>query len=331
MVHDLAALNMVAGTTPGVVSVEFGLHDRGTFTGSATRANAVRVNVEADVPLTFASFWGLGAVTVSARATAAARPLHTVVVMDITNSWSWRDFEGGRDGAVTVYDQVTQTAGPDDRIGMVVFTGQFGVEFTPLLTIAEAESQLVRSEWAEMRTASKAGRPNSGNGGCSLHGGSSKNDFSDPPGGCYPNMPREYRDESGTDHAIGIEMANQMFAEQADPSVYRAMIILTDGEPNGTGAHQQRAADGFEDTRWRYSFVGARRGTSEVRAESVVGASQAWATGEINIWTVSFKANATWMADVAQGDGYYIRAFDAGDLAPIFEDIVESLPVALVE
>lgn len=331
MAAHLVSANLVAGSVPSLASIEFGTFADGTFSASSTRANAVRVDVSAAAPLTFASLWDRSEFTVRSRATAATRTLHTVVVMDITNSWSWSAFEGGREGAVTVFDQLTGTSSPNDRIGMVVFTGQYGTEFTPLTPVDDAVTNGVRTQWAEMRTASKAGVPSTTNGSCSLHGGSRKNDFDDPPGGCYPNMPREYRDESGTDHAVGIEMATTMFAEQSDPSVYRAMIILTDGSPNGTGRHEQRADAGFEDTRWRYTFANRRRGTSEVRTESVTLARDSWDRDEINIWSVSYRANATWMEDVSQGDGYYVRATNSADLQPIFADIVESLPVALVE
>lgn len=332
MAQQQVRLNTVVGVQPTPKSVEFGNYVGGSYASSSSRANAVRVEVEVDVPLTFGTFfWGRETITLTARATAATRALHTIVVMDITNSWSWQDFEDGRAGAVAVYDQVTATAGPDDRIGMVVFTGQYGTEFTPLTDVDDALVGTVRSDWATMRTASKAGTPHGYDGGCSLHNGSSKNDFSSPAGGCYPNMPREYRDEYGTDHAVGIEMATTMFTEYPDPSVYRAMIILTDGEPNGTGPHAERAADGYAEARWRSTFVGARRNKNEVITASEDWADDAWDLAEIHIWTVSYKAAATWMEEVAQGDGVHIRALTSSDLEPIFNDIVESLPVALVE
>lgn len=324
--------NTVAGMSPTPTSVEFGRYEGGAYATGGSRVNAVRVTVEAPVPLTFGSFfWGRESVVVEATATAATRALHTVVVMDITNSWNWKQFEDARLGAVAVFDQVTATAGPNDRLGMVVFTGQYGTEYTPLLPIADALAGPTRDEWANLRTASKGGTPSTVNGSCALHGGDDKNNFDAPPGGCYPNMPREYRDENGTDHAVGIEMATRMFNEHLDPSVYRATIILTDGEPAGTGAHQQRAADGFEEDRWRSIFVGSRRGKEEVITESVDWAEKAWDTAEIHVWTVSYKAAATWMHDVAQGDGMHIRASTSADLVPIFNDIVESLPIALVE
>ncbi len=332
MAERVIANNRVSGKVPVSQSVSFGVFDDGVFVETAGRANAVRVEVLGQPPLTFSSFWGRDDATTLASATACAQSLHTVVVMDITNSWNQNDFEKARDGAVEVFDQVTATAGADDRIGMVVFTGQYGTEFTPLMPVSDALADGVRDQWANMRTASKAGTPNPGSSkGCNVYGGDQLNDFSSPEGGCFPQMPREYKDESGTDHAIGIEMAAAMFEEHEDPSIYRAMILLTDGEPNGTGKHEQRAEAGYEDTRWRYKFVGERRGTDEVRAASKEWAEAAWDGMEIHTWAVSYKANATWLEDVAHGDGAYIRAESSSDLEPIFSDIVESLPMALVE
>ena len=330
--EQLVNSNRVVGTTPTLQTVEFGIFDDGAFAATQTRANAVRISVSADARMAFAPFWGRNSARVRADATVSTRTLHTIVVLDITNSWTQSDFENARDGALAVYDRLTGTAGPDDRIGLVVFTGQFGTEFTPLLTIQEAIDTNVRDAWANLRTASKAGEPAPGTTrGCTVHGGSKVNDFTDPDGGCFPQMPREYRDEYGTDHAVGIEMATTMFGEFNDPSVYRAMLILTDGEPNGTGPHAQRFADGYNEDRWRSTFVGSRRGRDEVVAESVAWAEAGWSGTEIHTWSVSYKANATWMNDVCQGDGAYIRATNSADLEPIFLDIAESLPMTLVE
>jgi hypothetical protein len=37
------------------------------------------------------------------------------------------------------------------------------------------------------------------------------------------------------------------------------------------------------------------------------------------------------MTGVVQGDGYYVKTSSASALVPIFQDIAESLPVALVK
>ncbi|MEN0060875.1 MAG: VWA domain-containing protein [Myxococcota bacterium] len=320
----IIAANRVAGLTPRAQAVEFGMYENGAFTVNSNTANAVRVAVDVDITLPFASFWGLGTSIRAADATAAVRSLHTIVVMDITNSWGFTPFEGAREGAVTIFDQLTGTASDGDRIGMVTFHGQFGTEFTPLQPAELAVTNGVRDVWADMRTASKAGTPNSK--GCKIDRAT---DFSE--GECWPHMPREYKDETGTDHAIGIEMARQMFAEQQDPSVYRAMIVVTDGQPAGVGAHTLRDTLGHREERWRYTYTGARRGSSEVTSESIALSKKVWQEQEVHTWLVSYRANGSWMRDVAQGDGYFVLAKNSSDLDDIFRDIAESLPITLVE
>ncbi|MEO0603344.1 MAG: hypothetical protein AAF211_18030, partial [Myxococcota bacterium] len=185
-------MNPVTGGPATLESLEFGMWTDGTFTVDADEGNAVRATVSSNASLVFASLWqpnmGLRETSV-----AAARTLHTIVVLDITNSWSAVDFEDAREGAVEVFDQLTATAGASDLIGMVTFTGQFGVEQTPLQSSLDAAGLGVRSDWAELRTASKAGVGLGRN--CTKHSGSQQDDFSDPEGGCYPHMWREYRDE----------------------------------------------------------------------------------------------------------------------------------------
>src|SRR5690606_26868142 len=132
---------------------------------------------------------------------------HVVLVMDITNSWNPRNFEYARAAAVQFYDTMAASAGPYDKIGMSVFTGRYGWEFTPLTRMHDATDAGVRAQWADMKTASKSGTGTNWPDYCWTN---TTNNFSSPSGGCYPNMPREYTDEPGTDHTTGIEMAARM-------------------------------------------------------------------------------------------------------------------------
>jgi hypothetical protein len=56
-----------------------------------------------------------------------------------------------------------------------------------------------------------------------------------------------------------------------------------------------------------------------------------WDELEVHTWAVSFVANATWLDSVAQGDGYYVKTSSSSALTSIFDDVAESLPVAIVE
>lgn len=326
--NEVISRNFVAGRPVSTSSVDFGVFDNGVFVPSNGTPNAVRVAVEADVDLPFASFWGAGTQTVTTQATAAVRTLHTIVVMDITNSWG-SDFLNARAGAVAIFDSLTAAATDADRIGMATFHGMYGTEFTPLTLVSDAVANGVRAQWAAMHTASQPGNPNAATNGCS---GGTQNNFVTPTlGGCYPNMPREYSDEGGTDHVIGIQMARTMFSEFPDPNAYRAMIIVTDGSPAGVEAHLIRATTGYEETRWRYEFTGFRRTPAETTALTPILTQSAWDLAEVNTWMVSYRAAGGWMNASAMGDGYFVRTTNSSDLIQIFEDIAEGLPVTLVE
>jgi len=303
--------NRVAGLAPETDRLQFGVYEAGVFAPHGGLANALSVRVEATLDLPFSSFWGSGLQTLGATATAAARPLHTVVVVDITNSWSLSNFNQAREGVLAVFDRVTATSSTADRIGCVVFHGKFGTEFTPLMLVDDAIADGVRDDWAAMSTASKG---------------------SEGDGKYSPWMPLEFPDETGTDHAIGIQMATKMFSEVDDPSVYRAMIVVTDGQPADVGRHEDRAEDGYVEERWRYEYTGEEaRTVDEIKIESVAYAQAAWDLAEVSTWMVSYKQSGQWMEDTAQGDGYFIRTNSASDLVAIFADIAESLPVTLVE
>jgi len=308
---EVIAANQVAGAPPVADAMVFGVFEGGSFSPSNLQANAIQVDVTLGLDLPFSSFWGSGIHNLRGSAIAAARPLHVVVAVDITNSWSLDNFLNARDGALAVFDHVTAAASNADRIGCAIFYGKYGLEYTPLMLAKDAVAAGVRDEWDLLRPASI---------GC--------------PGGdkCAPWMPAQYGDETGTDHAIGIDMATKMFSEYPDPSVYRAMIVVTDGKPANVGPHQTRTVAEREAWQWRHVFTGEQaRTVDEIKVESVAMAQQAWDEAEVHTWMVSFEQDDQWMRDTAQGDGYFIRTDNSDDLVTIFADIAESLPVTLVE
>ncbi len=324
--------NEIVGGTPSLDEFSLGIWEDDAFVLTAESPNAVQVTVSRDVPFAIAPFMGFDSQQVTRSATAAARPVHVTLVIDITNSWSQANFAAARDAAVVFFDEVADAYGPDDRIGMVVFTGRYGIEHTPLTLVGDAIDAGHRDIWANLGTASKAGIPDpSKHRGCNVYGGDLKNDFSIPVDGCFPQMWREYLDENGTDHTTGIQMAREMFNEHDTAGVYRAAIVLTDGNPAGVGGHNARGNVGYDEDRWRYFMTPESRDTADVKADAATIAAEAWTNEEIHLWAVSFVADATWMEDVIQGDGYYVKTSNSTALSPIFADIAESLPVALVQ
>ncbi|MES2642371.1 MAG: TadG family pilus assembly protein [Myxococcota bacterium] len=347
--------NRVVGTEPVLEHVTFGIWDHTfdppRFTANDTSPNAVRVGVsrtgENGVGLFLARLFGFDFAHITREATSAARSLNVILVMDITGSWhnsasggaSQRDFANARGAAVAFLDTLETSYGEYDQVAMTVFTGRYAWEFTPFTYLQdEASSGTARAAWTAMNIASQGGTPRSYPKVCTLKTGGSgssakANVFTGPTGGCYPNMPREYTDETGTDHTTGISLAREMFEENDDPTAFRAMVVLTDGAPNPIGATQgkYRAADGYTETRWR-EYVGPRpHSVAQIKADSNTLTQEMYDTLGVNTWVVSFRDDNSFMHTMPKGVGYYTLTSDSSALAGIFEDIANSLPMAIVE
>ena len=327
--------------------VEFGYWDTtvggGTFVPSATGINAVKVDVSRigsnAVILLFARIFGFDTFNVDATATSAQRDVRVLLVMDITGSWhewhsSQQDFAYARTAAITLLDQLTTSFGQTDEVGMVVFTGRYAWEFTPFRRVSdEADDHVARSQWSLLNVASKAGRRQTYPAVCKLNVAPNMNNFANPARGCYSNMPREYTDEPGTDHTTGMELAKQMFDDEDRAAYYRAMIVLTDGAPNGLagGNGTIRAAAGFHETRWNEYIGPVPHSTAQIRSDSVAATQEMWDDMRVNTWVVSFVQDDSFMEDMCHGDGYYVHTNDAAVLVPIFDGIARNLPLAIVE
>jgi len=154
-------------------------------------------------------------------------------------------------------------------------------------------------------------------------------DFSN--GGKFPRMPREYWDEPGTDHHVGLVMARQMFTSEVDPFAYRAAIMLTDGAPNGLGNSTVRAGIPFQETRWDEYVGPTPQSRSDIIADTVSEALYNYDEHNVHLWTVSFRVDNAFLDDATQGDGQYFHTTNAADLTPIFSSIANSLPLLIVQ
>ena len=100
----MVANNVVAGEPAALESIEFG--DWIPRTGSSSRMVTPRMpsgwssGVGVEMPFRCSSTAGRDSISVSSDATAAARNLHVVMAMDITNSWNRPDYYNARDAAV---------------------------------------------------------------------------------------------------------------------------------------------------------------------------------------------------------------------------------------
>ena len=335
--------NLVAGHPAELDTIAFGLWDieeaTPTLQTSSPNPNAVRVRVaregENSIPLQLARIMGHEDFEVSAESTSATRSLQVILVMDITNSWSEKNFLKARAASELALEMLGNTVTPHDEVGMTIFTNRFAWEYTPLTRIAIASNYAeVETDWSILNTASKAGKDTNKDDGtnCSVHSGTKLNNFDSPAGGCYPHMPREWSDEPGTDHSTGILLARQMFEESSSEASFRAMIILTDGQPNGLGAPgTKRAAAGYTETRWNEYVGPAPRTTNEIRYAGVDSAQELWEDLEVHTWVVSFVADDWMMDGMVTGDGHYTRTSTASELEPIFAQIISEMPLAIVE
>jgi len=312
--------NRIAESAGEVGDIEFGSWERGgTFQPADVRPNAVKATAgryaNGGVPFQFARIWGKDSAKVQGSAVAASRSLHVVLVMDITGSFH-REIGSARQAALAFLDVLKDVHGEYDMMGMAVFTYRFANEWTPMFPLPD-DAQRVSAEvqWATLNVASKT-----------LTG-----DCKDRGDGKYPQMPREYCDEPGTDHHVGLVMARRMLLAQSDPFAYRATIMLTDGAPNGLGTSSQRDEVGYVEERWDEYAGPVPHSRWEIERATVEEARVNWEDHRVHQWVVTFREQNAFLKDAARGDGKYYYTTDHRDLVPIFEEIAESLPLLIVE
>ncbi len=339
--------NVVGGVHPRLQTITFGIwgETRASFTQTNISPNAVRVKVTRDgtnsVPMFLSKMWGRDAMAVTGNSTSAARKLHTLLVMDITGSWSQVNFANARAASIAFLDVLTSSYGDEDTIGMVIFTGPFAWEYSPFRLVKdEAADHKYRTSWGNLNVASKS----------TTHAHSypvecwvespNLNIFTYPTntatdkGGCYPKMPREYTDEPGTDHTTGMTLARTMFNENAGSTVYNAMVMLTDGIPNGFPATEAvirtQVATKYTETRWR-QYEGPRPHTTlQIQTDSNTLATAMWNESRVNQWVISFVQDGAFMHTIPKGNGTFTYTTNSATLPPLFQSIARSLPLVIV-
>lgn len=334
--------NIVGGSHATMADIELGTWDRatGAFV-SAVDANAVKVRLgryeDDPVDLNFARIWGRDSIQVEANATAAARILRVVLVMDITGSFA-EEIGSAREAALAFMDILEDTHGPDDMLGMATFTSAFGHEFTPMFYL-EDDSALAtaRAQWNKLDYAS---RPE---GSCNpwyWYGYAYTNMFDFNDGGKRPAMPREYCDEPSTDHSVGMHMGWQMLAENDDPLAYKAMVVLTDGNPVSRNSlwmrdyHKNNIVGSYgkyEESRFRIYEGPKTASVSNIKSATLDVADDMWDADRIHVWFVSYEATTSYLSDIPQGDGSFFFTTNEAELVPIFRDIANSMPLVIVK
>ncbi|MCK6502090.1 hypothetical protein L6R53_01565 [Myxococcota bacterium] len=337
--------NSVAGQAPDLVEITFGNWDdqaaSPAFTVDPVVPNAVRVTVGREggsaIPVLLARIWDYEDFEVRASAVSATRSFQIVFVLDITGSWGEAKFADAREAMLAAHSMVTESASGVDEVGMTIFTNRYAWEYTPLTQIAiPANAAAIKTEWEKLNIASKAPvgsfNANAYDGvNCDSSYG---NDFNSPQaGGCYPDMPREYTDEPGTDHSTGVLLAKQMFEESSTGAVYRAMIVITDGKPNDLGASSGaiRITQGYTEDRWREYLGPVPRSKTDIRNATVAATLDLWNGLDVHTWAVTLVQDDPMLDNMLRGDGYKVIVNDSSQLTAVISEIISEMPLAIVE
>lgn len=233
--------NRVVGAVPDLDDVTFGVWDHTasppSFTATEERPNAVKVRVsrrgDNAVGLFLARLFGFDAANITREATSSTRALHVVLAMDITGSWSQKNFRNAQLASIAFLDVLESSYSEYDMVGMTIFSGRYAWEYTPLRYVEDEDADgVARTNWGKLNVASKGGTGKAYPNECALKtGGSGKsanaNVFTAPVGGCYPAMPREYTDEPGTDHTTSLIQARTMFESEVDPTAFQRSALAS--------------------------------------------------------------------------------------------------------
>ena len=337
--------NSVAGQAPDMVDITFGNWDdqaaNPAFTVDPVVPNAVRVTVGREganaIPVLFAKIWDYEDFGVRGTAVSATRSFQIIFVLDITGSWGEAKFADARDAMLAAHSMVTESASGVDEVGMTIFTNRYAWEYTPLTQIAiPANAAAIKTEWEKLNIASKApvGAFNANPFDGVNCDGTYADNFTVPQvGGCYPDMPREYTDEPGTDHSTGVLLAKQMFEESSTGAVYRAMIVITDGKPNDLGASSGaiRIAQGYTEGRWREYLGPVPRSKNDIRTATVAATADLWAGLDVHTWAVTLVQDDPMLNNMLRGDGYKVIVNDSAQLTAVISEIISEMPLAIVE
>ncbi|MEL6347596.1 MAG: pilus assembly protein TadG-related protein [Myxococcota bacterium] len=339
--------NEIGDDVGDMKDIDFGTwnYDTDSFSPTTFSPNAVEVTVAREnsnsLDLLLSKTMGYTTFEVERSAVSSTRDLQVILVIDITGSWGEADFAYARDASLVFWDVLSQSYSDFDQLGMTIFTNRYSWAYTDMPYIVDvANTTQIDDNWSVLNIASKGGtdaNPYDGKG-CKLKDKAERNDFTSPAGGCYPDMPREYTDEPGTDHTTGITQAFGMFNDNFNNAAYRAMIVLTDGRPANVKTptditdptKSKRAADGYKEDRWPQYVGPVPHNAGDIRTDSIALTQQMWDDLRVNTWVVSFVANETFMESMPHGDGYYVRTTDPSEIIDIFEDIANSLPLAIV-
>ena len=335
--ESVLADNRVAGAAPSLETLTVGAWEEGAFVAGARASSAVSARVvRSDVPFFLARVLGLSAATLSRASVAAARPVDLVVVMDIGATLSRREVRDGRDAALALLARMAASHTSGDRVALVAHSGRYAWEIAPLAPVAnEARAGSISALWRSIDVAGRAGTPQPFLRECLVNVGRLQDDFTRPPGGCAPQMPRAYADELGHDPTTGLALARQVLLEasSSSPDAVRAMVVLAAGNPEVLAADQgaRRARAGFSEGRWREYRGPVPRTVPVIEAEANALTAAMWRDQRVHTWVVGHGSDTAWAHGLPQGDGNHQVAVTSAARVALVAALAGELPVGLAQ
>ncbi len=341
-ITTLVAASDVCGAAPTTEAIVWGRWDdtlaTPVFTSGATPPNAVRVTVARTganaVDALLGGIGGLSATTVRGVATAATRSLRLVVVIDQQTGWTESTFLEAQDAVTTTIDLIGASASPKDEVAVIGASGPYAWELTPMTGINDDGGlAAVDADLAVLGLASFAGTNAVLDDGVDcLVGDPVVDDFSTPPGGCYPEMPRRYSDEAGMDHSVGMAMARAAHTGAGGAIGYRAMLMITRHAPTAVpvGVGTERANDLYTEARFTEAVGTIPKDPTSIRSDAEAEAAALW--GErVHSWVIAWDATDTVFENLATGDGWAWEVTPAEDFHELAVAVASAMPIAVVE
>jgi len=344
-IQAIVDANTVCNAVPDTPTIEWGRYDETaappTFVPSATPADAVRVSIGRTGANALAPLWALNGgpttIDLATSETAAVRGTHVAFVLDATEAWTEAEILLARDALRAALGRLADVASERDRTTLAVGAGPYAWTWTASADLASVGvPAAVDASWADLRMASRAGSQGAGTDddgvACAVHTGGSEDDFSTPSGGCYPDMPRLYSDETGWDASVAIDDVRTRIVGQASASEVRAIVVLAAGDPGAISgsAGTARAADAYTETRFPESVGTAPRSQTDVENAIRASTLAAWTNEGTHVWVVTLDTASTFYPTAVRGLGTYTDVTDPADLDDALLDIVASLPVGVV-
>lgn len=340
----LVAANTVCGSAPNIASITWGRWDdtvtNPSFVGTATPPNAVRVGLgragAGSVPTFLGDFIGVNSVEVYGMATAAIRSQHLVIIVEIQQGLSESAFLQVKDGIVAGVAVLGASASPEDKLAVVVTSGPYAWEMVPLTSIGDAAGLAsVQADLQTLALASFAGTQVStvDSVDCTVASGSVEDDFNSPSGGCYPDMPRRYSDEAGSDLSVALDLARAQFiAEATTPATRNVAVFMHKpftAVPSDAGA--ARTADSYVEGRFTEVVGLIPNDVVSAAGQAQTSSDALWSESRASLWVTLYNLSDTGYTALVQGDGWVVDNATTGDTADLIGAIVGASPVGVVQ